>query len=59
MEVRHDADHYLGRRLDETLYIGEDIEITILAIKDDEVRLGINVPKSVSIERRETCDRNH
>ncbi|MCZ6733916.1 MAG: carbon storage regulator, partial [Gammaproteobacteria bacterium] len=34
------------RRLGETLYIGEDIEITILALKDDEVRLGINVPKS-------------
>ena len=47
------------RRLGETLYIGEDIEITILALKDDEVRLGINVTKSVSIERRETCDRNH
>jgi carbon storage regulator CsrA len=47
------------RRLGETLYIGEDIEITILALKNDEVRLGINVPKSVSIERRETCDRNH
>jgi len=47
------------RRLGETLYIGENIEITILAIKDNEVRLRINVPKSVSIERRETCDRNH
>ena len=29
------------RRLGETLYIGDDIEMTILAIKDDEVRLGI------------------
>ncbi len=45
------------RRLGETLYIGDDIEITILAIKDDEVRLGISAPKSIPIRRSETYDK--
>ncbi len=44
------------RRLDQTLRIGDDIEITILAIKDDEVRLGVDVPKSVPVKRKETDD---
>ena len=47
------------KRLGETLYIGDDIEITILAIKDDEVRLGIDAPKSVSIRRKETSGKKH
>ncbi len=47
------------RRLGETLYIGDDIEITILAIKDDEVRLGINAPNSITIERKETHNKKY
>ena len=42
------------RRLGETLYIGDDIEITILAIKDNQVRLGVNTPKSFPVRRAET-----
>jgi carbon storage regulator len=47
------------RRLGETLYIGGDIELTILAIKDTEVRLGINAPNSITIERKEARDDNY
>ncbi len=46
----------LIRRLGETLCIGDDIEITILAIKGDEVRLGIDAPKSVRIRRKESSE---
>ena len=41
------------RRLGETLYIGDDVQVTIFAIKGDEVRLGIEAPKSVPIRRGE------
>ena len=44
----------LIRRLGETLCIGDDIEITILAIKGDEVRLGVDAPKSIRVQRKET-----
>ncbi len=37
------------RRLGETLYIGEDLQITIVAIKDEEVRLSITAPESLTI----------
>ncbi len=47
------------RRLGETLYIGDDIEITILAIKDTEVRLGLDVPKSIPIKCKESHVRKH
>lgn len=42
------------RRLGQTLCVGEDIEITVLASEDGEVRLGIDAPKSVPIKRKET-----
>lgn len=47
----------LIRRLGETLCIGDDIEITVLAIKGDEVRLGVDAPKSVPVQRKETSDK--
>lgn len=45
------------RHLGETLCVGDDIEITILAIRGDEVRLGVDAPKSVPINRKETDDK--
>lgn len=45
------------RRLGEVLFIGDDIRITVLAIRDDEVRLGIDAPKSVPVQREETYDK--
>lgn len=44
----------LIRRLGETLCIGDDIEITVLAIKGDEVRLGVDAPRSIQVRRKET-----
>ncbi|SFA44374.1 carbon storage regulator, CsrA [Parageobacillus thermantarcticus] len=43
----------LTRKRDEAIQIGDDIEITILAIQGDQVKLGINAPKHVEIHRKE------
>lgn len=43
----------LTRRAGETLMIGEDIKITVLAVKGGQVRVGIDAPKEVSIQRSE------
>ena len=43
----------LSRRANETIVIGNDIEITILEVKGDQVKIGINAPKSVPIYRKE------
>lgn len=43
----------LSRKLNESIMIGNDIEITILEIKGDQVKIGINAPKSVPIYRKE------
>ena len=41
----------LSRRLHESILIGEDITITVVRIRPDEVRLGIEAPKAVNIAR--------
>ncbi|MDM5200710.1 carbon storage regulator CsrA [Fictibacillus enclensis] len=43
----------LTRRTDEAIKIGDNIEITILGIEGDQVKLGINAPKQVEIHRKE------
>jgi carbon storage regulator len=43
----------LTRRIRETLIIGDDINITILGIKGNHVRLGINAPASIEVHREE------
>ncbi len=43
----------LSRRMNETIIIGNDIEITVLEVKGDQVKLGISAPKSVPIYRKE------
>jgi carbon storage regulator len=43
----------LSRKCNESIMIGNDIEITILEIKGDQVKLGINASKSVPIYRKE------
>lgn len=43
----------LGRRKNQSIMIGKDIEITILDVKGDLVKLGIDAPKEVSIHRKE------
>ncbi|MBY6271395.1 MAG: carbon storage regulator [Bacillaceae bacterium] len=43
----------LTRKLKEAIQIGDDIEITVLAIQGDQVKLGIKAPKHVEIHRKE------
>ena len=46
----------LSRQRDETIMIGDDIEVTVVDIRGDKVRLGINAPKSISVHRKEVYD---
>lgn len=43
----------LSRKQGEALILGNDIEVTILEIKGDQVKIGINAPKSVPVYRKE------
>ena len=43
----------LSRKINESIMIGHDIEITVLEIKGEQVKLGINAPKSVPLYRKE------
>jgi carbon storage regulator len=47
----------LTRGRAQTLMIGEDVAVTVLDIRDDRVRLGINAPRDIVIERAERLDR--
>ena len=43
----------LARQVNESIMIGNDIEITVLEIKGDQIKLGVKAPKSVPIYRKE------
>src|SRR5438105_15912872 len=43
----------LSRQRDETIVIGDDVEVTIVDIRGDKVRLGIKAPRSVTVHRKE------
>ena len=43
----------LSRKLDEVIRIGDDIQIKIIEIKGDKVRVGIDAPKNVQVHREE------
>lgn len=43
----------LTRRIGESIIIGDDITITVLGVKGNQVRLGVNAPKTVSVHREE------
>jgi len=47
----------LTRRVGETLMIGEQITVTVLGVKGNQVRVGINAPKDVSVHREEIFSR--
>ncbi len=46
----------LSRMTDESIMIGDDVEITIVSVKGDKVRIGITAPRSVTVHRREIYD---
>jgi carbon storage regulator len=46
----------LSRKKDETIMIGDNVEITIVDVRGDKVRLGITAPKSIPVHRREVYD---
>lgn len=47
----------LTRRVGETVMIGEDVTVTVLRVKGNQVRLGVDAPKSVSVQREEIFHR--
>lgn len=47
----------LTRRVGEIVRIGDDIEVSVLAIKGNQVRLGVNAPRHVSVHREEIYER--
>ena len=46
----------LSRQRDESIMIGDDVEITIVDVRGDKVRLGITAPKEIPVHRREIYD---
>ncbi|MEJ2060992.1 MAG: carbon storage regulator CsrA [Gammaproteobacteria bacterium] len=47
----------LTRRVGETLMIGDDVNVTVLGVKGNQVRIGINAPKNVAVHREEIYER--
>ncbi|MCA9410751.1 MAG: carbon storage regulator CsrA [Candidatus Omnitrophica bacterium] len=46
----------LSRKKDEVIMVGDDIEITLVDIRGDQVKIGVSAPRSVSIHRKEIYD---
>ena len=47
----------LTRRVGETVMIGNDVTVTVLGVKGNQVRIGINAPKNVAVHREEIYER--
>ena len=47
----------LTRRVGETLMIGDDVTVTVLGVKGNQVRVGVNAPKHIAVHREEIYNR--
>jgi carbon storage regulator len=47
----------LTRKVGETLMIGDEVTVTVLGVKGNQVRIGVNAPKEVAVHREEIYDR--
>ena len=47
----------LTRRVGETVMIGENVTVTVLGVKGNQVRIGVNAPKEVAVHREEIFER--
>ncbi len=49
----------LTRRVGESLMVGEEITVTVLGVKGNQVRIGVNAPRDVAVHREEIYNRLH
>ncbi|MES9811861.1 MAG: carbon storage regulator CsrA [Candidatus Thiodiazotropha sp.] len=47
----------LTRRVSETLMIGDEVTVTVLGVKGNQVRIGVNAPRDVTVHREEIYER--
>ncbi len=47
----------LTRRVGETLMVGDEVTVTVLGVKGNQVRLGVNAPRDVAVHREEIYER--
>ena len=49
----------LTRRVGESLMVGDEITVTVLGVKGNQVRIGVNAPRDVAVHREEIYNRIH